>query len=455
MDLEKVYQEPEHPGSFGGVEALFKATGGKFSRKDIKKWLSAKDSYTLHKPIKKKFKKNRVLVSRMNQQYQADLVDMQSLSKFNDGYRYLLTCICVLSKYAWAIPLHDKNAKTVVSAFEQIFSERVPLKLQTDAEKNTKRYIGVVDKLVYSYNNTWHRSIQMTPASVTETNQSQVWENLYGYEQNWTREIFTIHDIIRRNPIVYKLKDLAGEVIRGTFYEQELQKVTHSGYYPIEKILKTREKNGFSKLLGFEPGEIKGKVESSYIADPNASFPLIYVYSDLVEPQIVGDVQAPLLKIVKVEGKDGEVVNAHYTRPHYVPVIRRHFQTVEMVLRLHSGELVPFERGRVIAVLWHRRLVQRLFRTALPFLTRGAKSVGKEVLKTGTQIVNDLLEGQNLEDAAKHRTKETGRKLAREAIKKADDMLGQGKKYKRKKRFSKHIIPSKARKAKGRDIFDT
>ncbi|GFW93708.1 putative uncharacterized transposon-derived protein F54H12.3 [Trichonephila clavipes] len=327
MDLEKVYQEPEHPGSFGGVEALFKATGGKFSRKDIKKWLSAKDSYTLHKPIKKKFKKNRVLVSRMNQQYQADLVDMQSLSKFNDGYRYLLTCICVLSKYAWAISLHDKNAKTVVSAFEQIFSERVPLKLQTDAgkeftnklfqnylkkkkigffmtsnntkasiverfnrtlktkmwkfftEKNTKRYIGVVDKLVYSYNNTWHRSIQMTPASVTETNQSQVWENLYGkqnnkkvnkpnyrlndtvriskekllfekgYEQNWTREIFTIHDIIRRNPIVYKLKDLAGEVIRGTFYEQELQKVTHSGYYPIEKILKTREKNGKRNIL--------------------------------------------------------------------------------------------------------------------------------------------------------------------------------------------------------------
>ncbi|GFY23380.1 uncharacterized protein F54H12.2 [Trichonephila clavipes] len=76
---------------------------------------------------------------------------------------------------------------------------------------------------------------------------------------------------------------------------------------------------------------------------------------------------------------------------------------------------------------------KRLFRTALPFLTRGAKSVGKEVLKTGTQIVNDLLEGQNLEDAAKHRTKETGRKLAREAIKKADDMLGQGKSIKERK----------------------
>ncbi|GFS29188.1 uncharacterized transposon-derived protein F54H12.3 [Trichonephila inaurata madagascariensis] len=121
-------------------------------------------------------------------------------------------------------------------------------------EKNTKRYIDVVDKLEYSYNNTWHRSIQMTPASVTETNQSQVWENLYGkqnnkkvskpnyrlndtvriskekllfekgYEQNWTREIFTIHQIIRRNPVVYKLKDLAGEVIRVLFMNSNFKK---------------------------------------------------------------------------------------------------------------------------------------------------------------------------------------------------------------------------------------
>ncbi|GFS50054.1 uncharacterized protein TNCV_881061 [Trichonephila clavipes] len=44
----------------------------------------------------------------------------------------------------------------------------------------------------------------------------------------------------------------------------------------------------------------------------------------------------------KSRRKDGEVVNAHYTRPHYVPVIRQQFQTIEMILRLHSGDLVPF-----------------------------------------------------------------------------------------------------------------
>ncbi|GFS98545.1 uncharacterized protein F54H12.2 [Trichonephila clavipes] len=306
--------------------------------------------------------------------------------------------------------------------------------LPTPITLNDEWEMGLVD---FIYPHTWY--------NIREDN------NLFGFDLGDGKSI------ARRIPQGFY--ETIPDILDGMYLEDFKNKIEFH-YHPIVKRVKIKTKEhakvflhkGFSKLLGFEPGEIKGKVESSYIADPNASFPLIYVYSDLVEPQIVGDVQAPLLKIVKVEGKDGEVVNAHYTRPHYVPVIRRHFQTVEMVLRLHSGELVPFERGRVIAVQWSFLLsgsifskgygiggwFKRLFRTALPFLTRGAKSVGKEVLKTGTQIVNDLLEGQNLEDAAKHRTKETGRKLAREAIKKADDMLGQGKSIKKKEKDSQN-----------------
>ncbi|GFT47580.1 uncharacterized protein TNCV_4532221 [Trichonephila clavipes] len=56
---------------------------------------------------------------------------------------------------------------------------------------------------------------------------------------------------------------------------------------------------GLAELLGFEPGEYKKSVESPYIADPTASFPIIYAYCDLVEPQIVGHTQAPLLKNYK------------------------------------------------------------------------------------------------------------------------------------------------------------
>ncbi|GFT24572.1 uncharacterized protein F54H12.2 [Trichonephila clavipes] len=53
---------------------------------------------------------------------------------------------------------------------------------------------------------------------------------------------------------------------------------------------------------------------------------------------------------------------------------------------------------------------KRLFRTALPFLKSGAKSVGKEVLKTSTQIANDMLEGQSFPESARQRTNETGKK---------------------------------------------
>ncbi|GFW30774.1 uncharacterized protein TNCV_4088941 [Trichonephila clavipes] len=98
-------------------------------------------------------------------------------------------------------------------------------------------------------------------------------------------------------------KDLSGEIIQGTFYPQELQK------YPILDFILLK------KLI--EQGK------------RNASFPIIYAYCDLVEPQIVSHTQAPLLKIIKVEGKDGEVVNAHYTRPHYVPVIRQQFKRLK------------------------------------------------------------------------------------------------------------------------------
>ncbi|GFV23961.1 uncharacterized protein F54H12.2 [Trichonephila clavipes] len=98
---------------------------------------------------------------------------------------------------------------------------------------------------------------------------------------------------------------------------------------------------------------------------------------------------------------------------------------------------------------------KRLFHSALPFLSRGAKSVGKVVLRTGAQIANDLLEGRNLQESAEERAKETGRILAKKAIKKADDMLGKGKAYKRKKKLPKYLIQSKVRKKKRRDIFDT
>ena len=68
----------------------------------------------------------------INDLFQADLVEMQSMSRVNDWYRYIFTCIDVFSKYAFAIPLKEKKGPTVSAALEVIFAERTPVLLQTD-----------------------------------------------------------------------------------------------------------------------------------------------------------------------------------------------------------------------------------------------------------------------------------------------------------------------------------
>ena len=137
--LKKVFYDPRHPASFGGVNSVHKAVNKDKTKKAIpfsyvSKWLSQQDTYTLHKPVRIHFRRNRVIVGGIDEQWQADLVDLSSLSKYNDGNHFLLTCIDVFSKYAWAIPIQRKTGSNLIVAFEAILkSGRKPEKLQTDA----------------------------------------------------------------------------------------------------------------------------------------------------------------------------------------------------------------------------------------------------------------------------------------------------------------------------------
>ena len=76
----------------------------------------------LHKSIKRKFTRQRVIVDHIDENCCADLVEMQRFSKWNKGYRYLLMVLDVLSKYGWIVPLKDKKGETVTKAFEMIFN---------------------------------------------------------------------------------------------------------------------------------------------------------------------------------------------------------------------------------------------------------------------------------------------------------------------------------------------
>ena len=335
--LKKIYYDVKQPGSLGGVAALARAAKQK-NKKRVAEWLSFEDTYTLHKPVRRKFLRRRTIVGGIDHQWQADLIDVQKLKKDNDGYVFLLTCIDVLSKYAWVVPLKDKSGASLVRAFERIFAEgRKPRKLQTDkgtefknrsvqkllrdfnvdfftteneeikasvverfnrtlkeklwryfTESNGSRYLDVLPAVVRSYNNTFHRSIKRAPVDVNTKNQEDVWYQLYGggeaktrrkpklkvgdrvrisktrrvfkkgYLPSWTRELFTVHSVlVNTYPVTYTIKDDHDEVLEGTFYEQELQKVGDTQEYRIESVLDQRrgkkgQREYLVKWLGYD-----------------------------------------------------------------------------------------------------------------------------------------------------------------------------------------------------------
>ena len=147
-----------------------------------------------------------------------DLADVQFLSKFNKGFRFLLCVIDIFSKYAWVVPLKDKKGISIVNAFQKILKEsnRKPNKIWVDkgsefynnyfkkrlrdnniemysthnegksviaerfirtlknkiykymASISKNVYINKLDDVVKKYINTYHTSIKMTPVDVKD-----------------------------------------------------------------------------------------------------------------------------------------------------------------------------------------------------------------------------------------------------------------------------------------------
>src|SRR5258705_1246474 len=324
--LNAEYYNILSPYGFASRAKLWSRVRGRVSKAAFSEWLEAQRPYTLHKPARKNFRRNRIVVTTIDEQWQADLVDLQSLKKYNDGYAYLLTVIDCFSKYAWVAPMKSKKSAEVASVFESILSSsgRSPYKLQTESvgefvgrefqnllrkegitffgalneavkcaiverwnrtlktrmwryftHKNTRRYIDMLDSFMRAYNLSHHSSIKMRPVDVTADNILEVWHNLYGdpgqsetrykfaindvvriskhkaafekgYEAAWSEETFTINSRQARDPAVYTIRDQNGEVVRGVFYERELQKVVvpDDTIYLVEKVIATRRSRG-------------------------------------------------------------------------------------------------------------------------------------------------------------------------------------------------------------------
>ena len=172
----------------------------------------------LHKPIIKNFKRGKVYSSFKDNIWGFDLADMEIISKYNKGIRYILCIIDLINRYAWVIPLRNKKGESIVEGFKKILndSNRKPNKIWVDhgsefynskfksflkendiemcstfnegksvvAEKVIKTlknkiykhmtiigkidYIDDLGDIVKKYNNTVHSSIKMKPKDVAD-----------------------------------------------------------------------------------------------------------------------------------------------------------------------------------------------------------------------------------------------------------------------------------------------
>jgi hypothetical protein len=88
----------------------------------------------LHKPVKRKFTRRKVIVNAINDIWSSDLIDMSAWKDKNDGMTMMITVIDLYSRYAWALPIPDKIGKTILEAFKQIEADagEAPKKLWTD-----------------------------------------------------------------------------------------------------------------------------------------------------------------------------------------------------------------------------------------------------------------------------------------------------------------------------------
>ena len=131
--LESIYYHPKQPASYSSPKKLLKTicVKGKWdiSFGKIKEWLSGQDTYTMHRPSRKKFTRNKVVVDAMDELLDMDLVDMTYMSKYNDGYLCILVIVDIFSKYAWAVPIKSKKAVDVLIGLHLLFNmtERIPL----------------------------------------------------------------------------------------------------------------------------------------------------------------------------------------------------------------------------------------------------------------------------------------------------------------------------------------
>lgn len=236
--MKNVFTNLKSPACYSSIENVYqesKKTDPLLTRKKVEEELSKSRTYTIHKTKRIRFKRMKTVPIGFMTDMQADLADFQKVSKENDGYRYLLVGVDVLSRRVFTAPVKSKSSKDMRKAFDILLKKtpEFPQFLYTDkgvefqakemkeyfikhniqkhvtqspdvkaavaerfirtikqrlykyfTEKQTLRWLDAVDSIVNALNHTKNRSTQMRPVDVNFTNAHELWTRLYGHESS-------------------------------------------------------------------------------------------------------------------------------------------------------------------------------------------------------------------------------------------------------------------------------
>ena len=162
----------------------------------------------------------------------------------------------------------NSNLKAVV--IERFNRSLRELMMKEFVKNNNTVWYNILPKLIKFYNNRYHNTIKDKPININKSNEKYIKDTIYTYNITnkipkfkindivrislkrrelfdkpsanikWSEELFKIYSINKSNVITYKITDMNNEIIKGTFYEKELQlsKMKEDGLYIIEKIIR-------------------------------------------------------------------------------------------------------------------------------------------------------------------------------------------------------------------------
>lgn len=251
----------------------------------------------MHRSARKNFYRRCVKLKGISDLWQADLIDMKSLKKYNNGFTFILVVMDCFTKYAWAVPLKTKSKEDVVDAFKDIIktSGTHPVNLQTD--KGTEFYNKLFQELMQSLKVNHYSSYSTKKASIVErlirTLKSKLhiafsYNGSYRWMGNTLKDVLTTYNNSKHSITKFKPVDVntTNEAIvkNNIFLFNEKYVKTNKKKFKIgDSVRISKYKSSFEK--GYTPN---WSAEIFTIKTVNNTTPVTYQIQDQRKQQISG-----------------------------------------------------------------------------------------------------------------------------------------------------------------------